>query len=127
MAELHRLEREGPSTKAHIQHFTTASPTLAGSLCGVAMQYIFDQEKPTLALAALGGTIKVSSRGTDYLIAKGLDLAVALREAAGAVGGNGGGHNIAAGATLPEGSEGKFLSLVDEIVGKQLGGKDRPR
>jgi single-stranded DNA-specific DHH superfamily exonuclease len=87
------------------------------------MQYLFDQEKPTLCLASGDGKVKVSSRGTDYLIARGLDLAVALREAAGALGGNGGGHNIAAGATIPRGQEEKFLALLDVIVGRQLKGE----
>ena len=35
--------------------------------------------------------------------------------------GVGGGHNIAAGATIEPDQEEKFLNLVDEIVGKQMG------
>jgi nanoRNase/pAp phosphatase (c-di-AMP/oligoRNAs hydrolase) len=43
-----------------------------------------------------------------------------LRQAAAEVGGNGGGHNIASGATVPKGKEEKFLTLVDAIVAGQL-------
>ncbi len=48
---------------------------------------------------------------------------MALREAAREVGGEGGGHNIASGATVPKGKEEKFLTLVDETVGRQLAPK----
>jgi RecJ-like exonuclease len=34
--------------------------------------------------------------------------------------GVGGGHNIAAGATIPNGTEEEFLDLANEIVGKQM-------
>src|SRR5881296_79968 len=67
-------------------------------------------------------TSKVSARGTRAHIAAGLDLAAALREAASEVSGNGGGHNIASGATIPKGKEDRFLSRVDELVGRQLEG-----
>ena len=63
---------------------------------------------------------KASARATKSLVTKGLDLAVALREAASQLGGDGGGHNIASGASIPKGKEEKFLTLVDEIVGRQL-------
>src|SRR5439155_415907 len=49
--------------------------------------------------------------------------AVGLREAASQLGGDGGGHNIASGASIPKGKEEKFLTLVDEIVGRQLAPK----
>src|SRR6266581_523324 len=39
----------------------------------------------------------------------------------GSVAGNGGGHNIASGATIPKGKEDKFIGTVDEIVGRQIG------
>jgi RecJ-like exonuclease len=66
------------------------------------------------------GTTRVSARGTKALVARGLDLAAALREAAGAFGGSGGGHDVASGATIPKGKEEKFVERVDEIVGLQL-------
>jgi RecJ-like exonuclease len=58
---------------------------------------------------------KVSARGTKPLVARGLDLSAAMKEAAEACGGTGGGHNIAAGATIPEGKELEFLSCLDGI------------
>src|SRR5437667_7285397 len=80
------------------------------------MLFFFDQTRPTLGLSVLDGITKVSARGTRSHIAAGVDLAVALREAASEVSGNGGGHNIASGATIPKGKEDRFLTQVDEIV-----------
>jgi RecJ-like exonuclease len=45
-----------------------------------------------------------------------------MREASVAVGGTGGGHNIASGASIPPGKEAEFLEIVDDITGKQLEG-----
>ncbi len=63
---------------------------------------------------------KASARGTQELVSKGMDLSAAIRSAAEHVGGIGGGHNIAAGATIPTDSRDEFLSKLDEIVGSQL-------
>jgi RecJ-like exonuclease len=83
------------------------------------MQYFGDRDKPTLALAEIGDEIKVSSRGTFELLEKGVDLAAALRECGQKVGGVGGGHRIASGATVPKGREKEFLDLVDRMIGEQ--------
>lgn len=114
------LESKGLFAKKHIQFFYCDDASLAGSVAGTGMQYFFDQSRPVLGLSVLDGATKVSARGTRALIAAGLDLASALRQAAAEVGGNGGGHNIASGATVPKGKEEKFLTLVDEIVASQL-------
>jgi RecJ-like exonuclease len=44
-----------------------------------------------------------------------------MRDASRAVGGDGGGHDVAAGATIPAGTRGEFLAAADRIVGEQLG------
>jgi RecJ-like exonuclease len=123
LAYLHKLEADGPFTKKHIQFFYTDEPTLAGSVAQIAMNYFLDPSKPTLGLSVMEKTTKVSARATKALVARGLDLAVALRQAAAEVGGDGGGHNIASGASVPKGKEEKILTLVDEIVGRQLAPK----
>ncbi len=43
-----------------------------------------------------------------------------MRDAAQSVGGDGGGHDIAAGATIPAGEESAFIEAADEIVSDQL-------
>lgn len=64
---------------------------------------------------------KASARGTKELVERGLDLSSAMRRASESVGGTGGGHNIAAGATIPPGKEADFLAEIDRIVSAQLG------
>jgi len=114
------LESKGLFPKKHIQFFYCDDASLAGVVAGTGMLFFFDQTRPTLGLSVLDGVTKVSARGTRALIAAGVDLAAALREAASEVSGNGGGHNIASGATVPKGKEDRFLTRVDEIVGRQL-------
>ncbi len=120
MEKLVSIEGEGASQMDHIQFLTASEPSLAGAECGLAMQYILDQSKPTIALSVVDGKLKVSSRGTKYLVSKGLDLSAALKKAAEKFGGVGGGHAVAAGATVPEGKDIEFLKAVDEVVALQL-------
>ena len=64
--------------------------------------------------------LKASARGTQELVSKGMDLSQAMKKVAELVGGIGGGHNIAAGATIPANRKDEFLSRLDEMVGSQL-------
>ena len=84
-----------------------------------------DPELPLLAFAVAenGSGVKVSARGTRALTERGLDLSIVMREAAAAVGGTGGGHNVAAGGTIPEGTEERFLDEAERILGAQLAAK----
>ncbi len=68
------------------------------------------------------GQLKVSCRSPRSLVDMGVDLGKAVKVAAERVGGLGGGHDAAAGAQIPDGSEDEFLRIVDEIVGAQLAG-----
>lgn len=115
-----KLEAEGPHELNNIQFFYTENASLAGANAGLGMMFLFDSEKPTFALTVLEKETKVSSRGTKYLVSKGLDLAEACRKAAMEVGGKGGGHPVASGATIPKGKEEPFLNLLDEIIGNQF-------
>src|SRR4030042_599314 len=72
LTRLTEIEAGGVIHKSHIQYFEAPDPSLAGAQCGLAMQYILDQSKPTLALSKVKGSVKVSSRGTKYLVSKGL-------------------------------------------------------
>lgn len=121
MKRLLSIEEDGAEQMQNIQFFEAPDPSLAGAQCGLAMQYILDQAKPTIALSTAGDKVKVSSRGTKYLVSRGLDLSAALKRASEKVGGRGGGHAVASGATIPADKREEFLSLLDEVVGKQLG------
>ncbi len=78
------------------------------------------RDKPLIAFANAEDGVKVSARAPRALVDRGLDLAAAMRQAAEAVGGFGGGHGAAAGATIPSGREEEFLNHLDAIVRRQL-------
>jgi single-stranded DNA-specific DHH superfamily exonuclease len=86
---------------------------------GLGIRYLYT-DMPLITMNHKDDMIKISARGTKPLISRGLDLSLALRKAAEAVGGNGGGHTIASGASIPPGTEERFLAIVDDIVGEQL-------
>jgi len=80
-----------------------------------------DKGLPLLGFALTeNGDVKVSARASQSLVDRGLDLASAFTHAAKVVNGVGGGHNIAAGATIPKGKEEEFLQLVEEKIRLQL-------
>jgi single-stranded DNA-specific DHH superfamily exonuclease len=90
-----------------------------GVIAGLGIRYLYT-DKPLIVLNNKDGTVRVSARGNRPLIRRGLDLSIALREAAESVGGKGGGHSIASGASIPPGTEEQFLFKLNEIIGGQL-------
>lgn len=81
-----------------------ARGVIPDSIIGVVAGMVFPggRGKPILALSLEeSGKIKLSTRGTRKLVEAGLNLGKILSESCAAVGGVGGGHNIAAGATIP--------------------------
>jgi RecJ-like exonuclease len=85
------------------------------------MLYPGGRQKPIIAIALdSGGQIKISTRGTKKLVGMGLNLGMALREACTPLGGAGGGHAIAAGASLPPGKLDEFLKTFPQILQKQM-------
>ena len=82
---------------------------------------ILKKYKPIISSArADGDLIKVSARATDDMAKLGLDLGEVMMKAAELHEGRGGGHNIAAGAFLPEADQEEFLQRVDVLVGEQF-------
>jgi single-stranded DNA-specific DHH superfamily exonuclease len=107
-------------TGQNIGYLITKDMESTGMVASTMVRYI-NPDMPFVAVNQVEDIVKISARGTRALVTKGLDLAFALREASKAVGGEGGGHNIASGASIPPGTEEQFISKVDEIVGQQLG------
>ncbi|MFQ6120318.1 MAG: DHH family phosphoesterase [Methanosarcinales archaeon] len=68
---------------------------------------------PIIAFANSENGIKVSARGNQDLIRRGLNLAEALNKSA----------NNAAGATIPFGSKYEFIKELNKIIGRKLGVK----
>jgi RecJ-like exonuclease len=118
------VAERGITNMRSVQYFDAGDAildTIVGIVAGMSFQ-MADRSRPILAFARTPeGDLKVSARGTQDLVRSGLDLAEALSASARGVGGVGGGHNVAAGATIPSGAQQEFLELVDGAVGKQLG------
>lgn len=108
--------------ESFVRYFYAPESEMAGSIGGIMMLYLLNQEKPLIGFSVNTENTKVSSRGTRKMVAKGLNLSIIMKECSREVGGNGGGHDIAAGAVIPRGSEKQFVSLVNEKVGAQLSG-----
>lgn len=107
----------------NVQYFDAGDEildTIVGIVAGMSFQ-MADRSKPILAFAKTPeGGLKVSARGTQDLVRSGLDLAEVMSGSAQKVGGVGGGHNVAAGATIPPEAREEFLELVDAAVGRQI-------
>ncbi|WP_435365188.1 DHH family phosphoesterase [Haloarchaeobius sp. DYHT-AS-18] len=120
------VKNEGTTKEEHVQWFHADDrirETIVGIVAGMSLGASgIDRSKPIIAFANESAEeVKVSSRGTGHLVRDGLDLSVVMREASQAVGGDGGGHVIAAGATIPRGTEDEFIAECDRLVGEQLG------
>jgi RecJ-like exonuclease len=111
--ELRRIEKDCKKLD-FIQYFYSYEESLCGALSGIAMLYFLDQNLVTVCMHSEDSEIHISARATKLLIDRGIDLGLSMSNAAKKVSGFGGGHKIAAGATIPKGKENEFLKLLDE-------------
>lgn len=123
---LKTVEDAGIIERKNLQYFhggdripDTVLGTVAGMILGSGD---VDRNLPIIGFAETEDRegVKVSSRGTKDLVEKGLDLSEVMSTCSAAVGGEGGGHDIAAGAFIPEGEEEEFIRKVEEMIEKQL-------
>ncbi|WP_424017174.1 DHHA1 domain-containing protein [Halorientalis pallida] len=120
------VKETGVTQEENLQWFDAGEEireTIVGIVAGMAVGVDgVDRDRPIVAFARKNEEeTKVSARGTGRLVAQGLDLSAVMGEASAEVGGGGGGHDVAAGATVPAGREQEFVELADELVGEQLG------
>ncbi|WP_276273124.1 single-stranded-DNA-specific exonuclease RecJ [Haloarcula litorea] len=118
------VKERGVTQAEHVQYFDAGDAvreTIVGIVAGMALGTDgVDADKPIVAFADADGERKVSARATGPLVGRGVDLSVVMREAAQSVGGDGGGHDIAAGATIPAGETEAFVAAADDVVADQL-------
>jgi single-stranded-DNA-specific exonuclease len=114
------LDRKHLTQMDHIQWFDSSASGFTGMICGVAMQFIGDPEKPTIGINCSENTAKISSRGMWGQLDRGIDLSDALKRSCESVGGNGGGHRIASGGSCDSARREEFLRNLDKIIGEQL-------
>ncbi len=119
---LNLVKEQGLIKMENLQYFDAGNKireTIVGIVAGMSISLV-NSNVPIIAFADSEGGVKVSSRGNQELIRKGLNLGEAISEAAGVVGGAGGGHDIAAGAFIPRESKQEFLRILNSKIGKQI-------
>lgn len=107
----------------NIQYFDAGSEikeTIVGIIAGMSSVIVENRNLPIIAFAKSDGGIKVSARGTQDLIRRGVNLSEAMSVVSAEFGGAGGGHDIAAGATIPENAKENFVRRLDLFIGEQL-------
>lgn len=118
------IKREGAVGLNSIQYLYTEDKVLKsvmGTIASIGLSVeLLDNSKPVLGLSRLHNDIKISGRTTREMVDKGVNLGKALNDSSKNFGGQGGGHDIAAGAMIPYESKDFFLKLVDEMVEYQL-------
>ena len=115
-----RIDEEGLKQMENLQYFDSTETGFTGVLCGIMMQYVSDPSKPTIGMNTAEDKIKLSGRATYKQLDSGVDLSVALKDSTKIVGGEGGGHSIASGGSIPLGTSEEFLKNLDAIIGGQI-------
>ncbi|MCK5037753.1 MAG: DHH family phosphoesterase, partial [Thermoplasmata archaeon] len=118
------IEELGVETMDNIQ-YVHAGDKILDSVIGIVAGMMLGSGKipkhlPIFAFSEADDGIKVSGRSTDELVAKGIDLSELMSRITEEIGGIGGGHNVAAGATIETGKEDEFLLLADRMVGEMI-------
>ncbi|MGZ4917823.1 MAG: DHHA1 domain-containing protein [Halobacteriota archaeon] len=118
------VKQAGVTKLSNLQYFVAGDQirdTIVGIVAGMCKSVVgINGRLPIIGLANSDDGVKASGRGTQELVERHLNLAKAMSEAAASVGGVGGGHDIAAGATIPYGREREFLVCLDKLIGLQL-------
>ena len=117
------VKEQGVTRLTNLQYFDAGSSireTIVGIIAGMSTSVVGDRNLPIIAFADTDDGVKVSARGNQDLIRKGLNLSEAISSASAVVGGAGGGHDIAAGATIPAIAKEEFLQHLDNVIGEQI-------
>ncbi len=125
-AGLLRLVADPPKKLKAVQYFETDDALVAAAVAGLGVIYLFDPAYPVVCFSPRNGGWKISTRATRRQLERGVDFSIAARKAAEAVGGRGGGHPVASGATIPKDGRERFLQEIDAIVEAQLAGGAGP-
>jgi RecJ-like exonuclease len=128
VAGIQYVKERGVTERNHLQWFDAGS-AIRETIVGIVAGMMFNSEGvrrdiPIFAFAdADGANVKVSGRAPRAIVAAGVNLADVMRVAAGSVGGVGGGHAPAAGATIPRAKMQAFIEAADAALEEQLAGR----
>jgi len=118
------IKKEGSQSLEYTQYLYSDDKVLKsimGTIASIGISTsILDENKPVIGISRLHKDIKISGRTTREMVSKGVNLGQAFNDASANFHGQGGGHDIAAGAMVPYESMDNFLKIVDDIVEHQL-------
>lgn len=121
------LSSSGVEEMGSLYHFDGGGhvkESIIGVVAGMAYgARIIQPDKPVIAFALDSeddSMLKVSSRANWGLVKRGLHLGDVMSAVGRSVGGEGGGHDVAAGARIPAEAKEKFLKKADEMIKNQL-------
>ena len=102
----------------HLYFGSAVESTMIGEALSLAMESgIIPTDRPVLGLADSGAEeLKASIRSTSKLTMHGVDVGRAISKAAEAVGGEGGGHDVAAAARVPRELMDEFVAKLDQTL-----------
>ena len=143
VAGIQLVKQRGLQERNHLQWFdagTAIRETIVGIVAG--MMYNGEGVRKDLPIFAFadaegdasqlpggatmglkGPVVKVSGRASRVVVGAGANLAEVMRIASARVGGAGGGHAPAAGATIPRARIEDFLAAADDVLEDQLAGR----
>jgi RecJ-like exonuclease len=91
-----------------------------GTVTTISMSNGFFDSPVVMGVAhAENGNSKVSSRATKELVEKGLNLGEIIGEICEELDGEGGGHNVAAGAKIPRENKEEFIDMLEEKISQE--------
>lgn len=101
---------------------TNISERMIGTISNLFLTTLPRRDKPLIAYSIVNeeNIIKISARGTNKTVRKGINLGEIMREAAEKFSGMGGGHDVAAGAQIPIDRLDYFLRIVDSLIKERL-------
>lgn len=128
MNSLQFIKDRGISDHGLIQYFD-AEDKIPENIIGTIASMLLnngdtDENKPIFGFVLVedGSGLKVSGRTTRNLVNRGVNLSEVMAEVSRLMGSGsvGGGHDIAAGATIPLNKHEEFLTQAEKIIRKQL-------
>lgn len=100
----------------------TIDETMTGAVSSlVSSSNLFGNKVTVVSTQTDSGEVKVSTRATEELVQKGMNLGKILQNLSPKYNGVGGGHAIAAGATIPAVNAMRFMSEFERAVDSVLG------
>jgi RecJ-like exonuclease len=121
-----QLAREEGIVKREFLQFFHAGEGIKDTIIGIVTGMLLNSGEVNTNLPLIGfantenNEVKASARARRELVDRGLNLSVAMHNAASALNGVGGGHSVAAGATIPKGKEEEFLDILEKEIKNQL-------